>query len=198
VRPNLIILFAKAPVPGKVKTRLAPILTPEAAAELHSTFVDDMIHRFRSLEGSDFELHTDIRNDAWIDTGVTRKLQISGDLGLRMVHALEAGLQAGYSRVLILGSDAPTLPVAHVQTLLSADSDIALGPAEDGGFYAIAARRTDTAMLHGVSWSQSTTLAETVEAITRCGLSVELGPVWFDVDTPEDLQRLIASRSGTS
>jgi len=61
---------------------------------------------------------------------------------------------------------------------------------DDGGFYAIACRRIAPAMFEGVAWSTSNTLRDTVGALTYCGLSVELGPAWFDVDTPEDLQRL--------
>ena len=190
MQANLIILFAKAPVPGRAKTRLAPALTPKAAAELHRAFVDEMIDRLRAFKDTDFELHTDTRNDAWDDSGVTRKLQISGDLGLRMIHALNDGLNRGYERVLVLGSDAPTLPNGHVEQLLAADSDVALGPAEDGGFYAIAARRTDPRMFDGVEWSQPTTMAAAMEAIGQCGLTVELGEMWFDVDSPADLYRL--------
>ena len=54
-----------------------------------------------------------------------------------MIHALQVGLDSGYERVMIIGSDAPTLPAAHVSALLAADADITFGPAEDGGFYAI-------------------------------------------------------------
>lgn len=155
-------------------------------------FVHDMIRRFRSLDGAAFELQTDTRNDAWENTLVTRKLQISGDLGLRMVHTLKTGLEEGYRRVLIAGSDAPTLPADHVRSLLASDKDVALGPSEDGGFYAISASRVDSEMFKGVRWSQPKTLVETMNAIRRCGLSVELGPQWFDVDEPADLERLVA------
>ena len=128
---NLIILFAKEPVVGQVKTRLIPAITPEFAAELHTAFVRDMIDRFRAFEGT-----------------VTRKLQTSGNLGLKMIHALQLGLDSGYERVMIIGSDAPTLPAAHVSALLAADADITFGPAEDGGFYAISARRVHPAMFN--------------------------------------------------
>jgi rSAM/selenodomain-associated transferase 1 len=190
VQANLIILFAKSPVPGNVKTRLASALSAELAAELHRAFVETMIDRFRALKDTDFELHTDTRNDAWGETGVTRKPQILGDLGLRMIHALQQSLDHGYERAVILGSDAPTLPVDHVMRLLSSNADIALGPAEDGGFYAIAARRTNIRMFDEVSWSQSTTLADTLKSIEHAGLTVDLGPRWFDVDTVADLRRL--------
>jgi rSAM/selenodomain-associated transferase 1 len=190
VAADLIILFAKAPIAGQVKTRLLPALSPQAAADLHTAFVYDMICRFSNLSGFDFELHTDIRTDAWSDTGVTRKLQISGHLGLKMIHALTEGTRAGYERSLISGSDAPTLPVSSIQALFSSDADVALGPADDGGFYAISARRTDPFMFAGVAWSQPHTMAESIKAMEHCGLTVEIGPAWFDIDNPADLDRL--------
>ena len=189
---KLIILFAKSPAPGRVKTRLFPVLGPDLAAELHSAFVLDMIHRFRHLEHTDFELHTDTCSDAWASLGVTRNVQISGDLGLKMIHSLHHGLDAGRSRVLIMGSDAPTLPQQYIQHLLEASADVALGPATDGGFYAISASRIHPAMFDTVIWSQRDTLARTVDAIKACGLSVEIGAEWYDVDEPADLYKLMA------
>jgi rSAM/selenodomain-associated transferase 1 len=191
VPANLIILFAKAPVAHAVKTRLAPIITPEFAAGLHLAFVTDMIARFHTYPGADFELHTDKRTDEWPTPVVTRKLQISGDLGLKMIHSLEHGLQAGYQRVAIVGSDAPTLPTDHIRQLLEMDADVAFGPADDGGYYAVASRKIHPAMFDGVVWSRSDTLAKSIEAVKQCGLSVAVGPQWFDVDTPADFQRLL-------
>jgi rSAM/selenodomain-associated transferase 1 len=193
VAAKLIILFAKSPVPGRVKTRLFPVLPPDLAAELHSAFVLDTIDRLRQVDGANLELHTDTCSDAWGSLGVTRKVQISGDLGLKMVHALDEGLRAGADRVLILGSDAPTLPLTHIRGLLDASADIALGPATDGGFYAISARATHPAMFDNVPWSHRDTLARAVTAIRTCGLSVEFTDSWFDIDEPADLKRLIAS-----
>ena len=186
------MLFAKAPVKGLVKTRLVPAIPAEFALDLHRAFVKDMISRFRYLEATDFELHTNMTTDEWADIGVAHKLQIPGDLGLKMIHALDAALQSGYRRALVLGGDAPTLPVGHVRTLLASERDVALGPAQDGGFYAISAGRVCHRMFDGVPWSQSDTMARTMEAIDRSGLSVELGPPWFDVDEPGDLRRLLA------
>ena len=60
-------------------------------------FVYDMIDRFRAFEGADFELHTDMTSDAWVDTGVTRKVQISGNLGLKLIHGLSQGLEQAIS-----------------------------------------------------------------------------------------------------
>jgi rSAM/selenodomain-associated transferase 1 len=175
-----------------VKTRLFPLLSPQAAADLHTAFVYDMIGRFRNFPDAFFELHTDIRTDAWADTGVSRKLQTSGHLGLKMVHALDAGLRAGHQRALIIGSDAPTLPAGFLESLLSSAADVSLGPADDGGFYAISAQRVSPSMFDGVEWSRPHTMRQTLHAIERSGLSTGIGPEWFDVDEPEDLQRLLS------
>jgi len=190
MRP-VIALFAKAPLAGRVKTRLSPPLSPELAARLHDAFVRDTLESLHSLDNSaDVELHTDIPTDAWTDIAVPRKLQHEGDLGLKMLQALDDALKAGRERVMIVGSDSPTLPASHLELLLRAPDDVALGPTLDGGFYAIACTRIHPRMFDGVVWSAPDTLNRTVCAIRECGLSVAQGAAWYDVDRPEDLERL--------
>jgi rSAM/selenodomain-associated transferase 1 len=186
-----IILFAKAPVAGQVKTRLQEWLGADATLALHEAFVLDMLDKLLTLSDfADIELHTDINTDVWRRAHVTLGEQIAGDLGLKMLHALSAGLAEGREQVCIVGSDAPTLPAAHLRTLLASPADVALGPCEDGGYYAIACRRTHPKMFSGVTWSSAATLAQTEEATGRCGLTVERGPEWYDIDLPEDVLRL--------
>ncbi len=188
-----MILFAKAPVAGRVKTRLAPRIGAEAAAELHRACVRDMLERLGAMGGADLFLHTDIPTDAWQDVPVARKLQHSGDLALKMVHALEESLAEGRPQAVIVGSDAPTLPRAHVERLLASRADVVFGPAEDGGYYAIGCRRIHREMFRGVEWSGAETLAQSERAAQACGLRVERGPGWWDVDAPADLDRLMAA-----
>jgi len=195
MRP-VIILFAKAPVAGRVKTRLHGWLGADATLALHNAFVLDMLDKLLTLRDfADVELHSDIETDAWERPGVSREVQWAGDLGLKMLHALSTGLAEGRDQVCIVGSDAPTLPSAYLRTLLASPADVALGPCEDGGYYAIACRRAHPEMFRGVAWSSAATLAQTEEAAERCGLSVARGPAWYDVDLPEDLLRL--RREGT-
>ena len=181
MRPTVIV-FAKAPVPGRVKTRLG--LDGTAAAWLHDRFVRETIALCLRLDAN-VELHTDIATAAWNDLGLSAALQSSGDLGERMLAAL-----ARHPHGMVVGSDAPTLPLTHLARLLRSGADIALGPAEDGGYYAIACRRTAPDMFRGVEWSSGSELLQTAAAVDACGLSLELGDVWFDVDTPADLLRL--------
>ena len=190
MRP-VIVLFAKAPLAGRVKTRLSPPLSPELAARLHDAFVRDTLESLHSLDNSaDVELHTDIPTDAWTDIAVPRKLQHEGDLGLKMLQALDDALKAGRERVMIVGSDSPTLPAGHLELLLRTPDDVALGPTLDGGFYAIACTRVHPSMFDCVVWSVLDTLERTVRSIRACGLSVAQGAAWYDVDTPGDLERL--------
>ena len=189
MRP-VIIVFAKAPIPGRVKTRLVPPLTPGQAAELHTAMVWDTIELLQQLHGVDIELHTDIATDAWTTAGVAKRLQSDGDLGLKMLKALDGRLAAGHGRAMIAGSDSPALPLDYMEELLAADEDVSLGPTEDGGYYAICCRRVHAGMFDGVEWSTQQTREQTIQAVRRRGLSVRLGRPWFDIDTLQDLARL--------
>src|SRR6266542_1447721 len=124
-----IILFAKAPVAGNVKTRLQARLGTAATLALHEAFVLDMLDKLLALsEFANIELHTDIKTDVWRRAQVTIGEQSNGDLGLKMLHALSTALAEGREQVCIVGSDAPTLPAAHLRTLLASPADVALGP----------------------------------------------------------------------
>lgn len=188
-----IAVFAKAPRPGHVKTRLAAHLGPERAAELHRMMVARLLTRLRDAADRlavDVELHTDIHTDEWPLPGVSRCFQVSGDLGARMLHAIQTALSAGRPRILLVGGDVPTVPESHLAELLASDADVALGPAEDGGYYAISCRRAHPQMFAGVAWSTANACAQTAEACRAAGLAVAFGPQWFDIDEPSDLERI--------
>jgi uncharacterized protein len=188
-----MILFAKSPVAGCVKTRLATEIGAGRAAELHRAFVTDSLAKLKEFTAvADLQLHTDIPTDAWSELDVAREVQIPGDLQLKLLHALGQGLAAARPQVIIFGSDSPTLPHAHVRRLLDSTADVALGPCEDGGYYAIACRRVHPDMFAGVAWSTPDALEQTEHAARACGLSVERGDLWYDVDGPGDLARLLA------
>lgn len=110
-----------------------------------------------------------------------------------MLQAMSLELALGRPQAMIVGSDAPTLPLGHLEHLLQSSAEVALGPAEDGGFYAIACRKVSDRMFDGVAWSSANTLEQTVSAALESGLTVELGAPWWDVDTPDDLARLMAA-----
>ena len=188
----LIILFAKAPVPGQVKTRLRSRLSPVDAATLQKAFVSDMLEMLLAdFPMLDLELHTDVPTGDWACHSVSQKLQVAGDLGSKLLYALSSALAGGRTQAMVLGSDAPTLPASHLRALFSSRADVALGPTSDGGYYAIACRKTHPRMFDGVAWSGPHALEGTQRAIRDCGMTVETGAEWFDVDKPSDLDRLL-------
>jgi uncharacterized protein len=183
----LVIVFAKSPQAGKVKTRLG--LSPQQALHVHQHLVEDVWRRVTQLPGIDAALYTDQATPAWPQIE-TRGLQGTGDLGERMSRAIGGALDAGRPRVMIVGGDIPDLPVGYLQTMLESPADVTLGPTADGGYYAIACRRWHGAMFAGVAWSTEQALAQTKAACERCGLTVATGPAWHDLDTPADIGKL--------
>ena len=196
-RQRRLLLFTKPARQGRVKTRLIGDLTPAQAAELHAAFLADLLPR---LAGGCFELdlawaiepEEQLPEPFWPGVGSLR--QEGAGLGDRLYGALAAA--ARQSRVVAaLGSDHPTVDVELVESAFAAvedGADVALGPAEDGGYYliALAAGAVRRRLFEDVPWSTSGVLTATLERCGQLGLAVELLPVAEDVDTPADLARL--------
>lgn len=198
-RPRRLLLFTKPARAGRVKTRLIGDLTADQAAELHAAFLGDLLDRLRP--GS-FELRL-----AWAlepheempDGLLAGVRQRGADLGERLYVALAeaAAPEDGGATVAAVGSDHPTLPLELVHRAFEAvesDADLALGPAEDGGYYLIAVRpgALFRRLFDGIAWSTERVLAQTLERCRELGLEVAMLPVAADVDTPDDLRRLAA------
>lgn len=197
---ELIIVFAKPAVPGAVKTRLLTILTPEQAAEFHLAALSDVVTAARRTTRR-VELHVAGGEESRGDLAtrypeVAVRSQSAGDLGARMAGALEGAFGRGFLRALIVGSDHPTLPPSHLAAALDliANLDLALGPASDGGYYAVGARSSAwpaaQAAFRGIPWSTGEVLEATLRRARAQGLSFGLAPEWYDVDRPEDLDLL--------
>lgn len=194
-----IIVFAKAAQPGAVKTRLTPHLTPEQAVDFHLAALADTLAAARRAIRGPVELHVAGGADKAfrrLHPGVTVRPQVGDDLGARLSHAFATAFEGGATRVLIVGSDHPTLAPELLGELLSAadTADVAWGPSRDGGYYAIAIRRdrwpAAEAVLRNIPWSTDQVLAASLERARTAGLSIALGSEWYDVDAPEDLERL--------
>lgn len=190
-----IAMFAKAPVAGRVKTRLAGALTPRGSASLHRACALATWGRLVELEAVDPYLYCD---RAWAEfralAGPGRfRLQRGADLGERMRLCLSDLLAGGYRRALIVGSDSPTMPLAHVLDGIAAleRAETVLGPSEDGGFALIGATRVEPEMFEGVRWSSQDTCRDCLAAMRSSGLrAAQLQATHYDVDTPADLERL--------
>lgn len=197
--PRCLLLFTKPARAGKVKTRLIGDLTPAEAARLHAAFRDDLLAR---LQGGGFELRIAWALDAEeeLPAGPVPGMRQQGsDLGERLYRALSG---TGTGAVAAIGSDHPTLPLELVHrafAAVEAGADVALGPAEDGGYYLIALRSgaISPRLFADIAWSTEQVLPATLERCRELGLTVELLPTASDVDTPDDLRRLAARMTGS-
>lgn len=189
-----LAVFVRTPKLGEVKTRLAAVLGPEKALGLYRAFVEDTLELCVNLQSSrtlEVVLWTTGSADPIVETWAERltaptRRQPDGDLGRRITDALRAGL-VDHEAVVLLGSDAPTLPAGLVANLIDelARADMALGPTSDGGYYAIGATRRFTPSLEGVRWSTRYALADTLGA--NRGARIAMASPWYDVDGPGDL-----------
>jgi len=191
----VIALFAKAPLPGRVKTRLQPELSGAEAAELHRAFVADTWQRLReALPEVDAYLYADMLYRPYGDLAQASRLrtQRGKNLGARMYNCFAELTREGYGRVIITGSDSPTLPpryLVHGFKMLES-ADAVLGPTDDGGYYAAGCTRPHPEMFDGVAWSSDTALVDTEQAFRRAGLRFQRLESWYDVDTIHELKRL--------
>jgi rSAM/selenodomain-associated transferase 1 len=201
---SALIIFAKAPIPGKVKTRLCPPLTPDEAATLHGSFVLDTLERtkaavtrlklpldrYLACAPSSTHVFFKIMEERH---GVKLIDQVGDDLGARMNQALNTIFARGYKHALIVGTDVPTLPLDQYKQALTllGTNDLVLGPALDGGYYLIGLKRTIPELFDGIPWSTDQVLILTQKKAATLGLKTAMIPPWRDVDTLDDLQALI-------
>ncbi len=194
-----VCVFAKPPRPGEVKTRLAASIGAVAAAEFATAFLRDTVELVGSCPWARVILATtgcdsaDLANSepalGWLaGSGVEVWDQGDGDLGARLDRVSQRAL-AESNTVLVIGADSPAMPSAYLDSARASlgDHDVILGPAKDGGFYMIAARKTAPGWLEGIAWSAPDTLAQTIGQNRSCGLDVGFAPEFFDVDNSDDL-----------
>ena len=192
------MLFAKAPVAGAVKTRLIPILGAGPAARLHQRMVVRALQTLTAAAVGPVELccAPDTAHAFFAECrqrfGVTLTPQCEGDLGKRMLHALNAAL-ATAPRALIVGADCPSITVDDVRDAAAqlTHFDATLVPADDGGYVLIGARRTHQNMFEGIDWGTASVLAAQRERFRVLGWRWHEGATRWDVDRPEDLARLV-------
>ncbi len=193
------MIYARPPIPGQVKTRMQPRLGPDQAAQLYTAMLCDLIERARAALAGVADCiiswsgpHTPQEELADLARGMASATQQGDDLGERMGRSLQETFQQGRRRVVIIGSDSPTLPSSYLHRALDAltRADIVLGPAMDGGYYLMGARRLHLTLLRGIPWSTPRVLELTRRRIRKEAIPCEELPPWHDVDTWEDVVRL--------
>ena len=197
-----VIVFVKNPVPGQVKTRLIPYLSPEQAASLYEAFLVDWCNALSTIS-------TVHRVIAYTPPEGLRALQtligedpvyipqVGTSLGERLIAAAGWACDQGYAKFLFVGSDSPTLPTQYVERALDLleSRDIVIGPSVDGGYYLIGFSKHGASLsiptiFEGIAWSTEVVFRQTLEKIQAVNARLGLLPPWYDVDTPTGLQQL--------
>lgn len=197
---TLIVVFAKAPQPGRVKTRLARAIGPAAAARLHRRLLERTVETMRKAGCGEVQLHGTPAGHSVLfalarSHRVSLRGQAVGDIGRRMYEAFRRGLRS-HARMILVGSDCPALTAWDVRRAarLLRSHDAVIAPAEDGGYPLIGLSRLSPTLFEGIEWSTPGVMARTRERLAGLGWRWrELRTLW-DVDRPRDLERLRASR----
>jgi rSAM/selenodomain-associated transferase 1 len=192
----LLVVVAKAPVPGRVKTRLYPDLAIDEATHLYRCFIQDRIKEIGNLTAVDLAISYTPEDSKqyftrFISNGFHLFPQRGKDLGERLSNIFEDKLAGEYDIVSIIDSDTPDLPRSIVeqsfQLLMSNNVDAVFGPCDDGGYYLVAMRRAHPELFQNVPWSTDAVLDITLERAAKLGIRTKLLPGWNDLDTFEDL-----------
>lgn len=195
MRKNLLQIFAKAPVSGYVKTRLAVDIGDDAAKDVYLELLCQTL---------DLAMASSLTVELWCapdDThgffqqcvkeyGVTLSTQCDGDLGKRMRFALNSGLER-YDKVALIGADCPVLTLAHLSLAFDAldKTDVVFNPAEDGGFVLLASRQASLRLFDGMEWGGANVLTDALRLTEKQGLSTALLSTLWDVDVLADFKR---------
>ncbi|MDQ3798733.1 MAG: TIGR04282 family arsenosugar biosynthesis glycosyltransferase [Acidobacteriota bacterium] len=193
-----IIIMAKAPLAGTVKTRLEPHLSAEKCAQLAECFLLDTISKAESLKNkliiayspageTDYFRRLGGENTSFVE-------QKGANLGEKMLSAFEfAFRQNSDAAIVMIGTDSPTFPAHFIERafeFLEAGADAVLGKTEDGGFYLIGLRKPDARIFERVEWSSPKTFAQVRENALNLSWRLREVPGWYDVDEAKDLKQL--------
>ena len=190
---STIIIFARAPIVGEVKTRLGKVVGEQHALTLYEAFLDDVCQLTAGLGARrQLAISGDIDHPSLARLSKSQRIELvpqgEGDLGAKLSRAVCREVERG--PVVVIGSDAPTLPRAELHRALDGltSNDVVLGPAADGGYWLIGASVPVPELFVDIPWSTADVMARTLE---RLGAhSHVLLREWYDVDTGDDLERL--------
>ena len=198
-----LIIFTRYPEPGKTKTRLISALGAEGAANLQSQMTKTTITKAKKLSnmmsllievrfaGGNLQLMKNwLRADLEID--LKYQEQGTGDLGERIKRAFESAFNQRMKSVVIIGADCPSLTADIMLEAFAklTESDVIIGPATDGGYYLIGLKKIIPELFEGINWGTSEVLSKTVAIAQDLNLAIDYLPELFDIDRPEDLEKL--------
>lgn len=194
--PNTLILFAKAPRPGHVKTRLIGYLSPRQAAEIYHRLLLLTLDTLRTVNDARIILAAspdDADFSDYVDSNIEVRPQGDGNLGRRLSRGIAEAFENGARRVVTVGADCPRMTPGDLTRAfdLLDEHDVVIGPAADGGYYLLGLRDPVSALFEGIDWSSSRVLAQTRARAATAGLGLALLDERRDVDTMDDLTALL-------
>ncbi|HOO55581.1 MAG TPA: TIGR04282 family arsenosugar biosynthesis glycosyltransferase [bacterium] len=196
---RLLIVFAKYPMPGEVKSRLGTYIGRKAACEIYRAFIDTTIEKISEKK------RFDIRINFTPDTPEAREYfehrythvpcdpQRGVDIGRRMSVSFDKAFGLGYDQVCIIGTDIPDVPVAHLENAfdLLDENDLVLGDAADGGYYLIGQKENEPALFDGVEWGSAFVYESALKKAREMGLKCASMEKWRDADNDAALLELL-------
>ena len=186
-----LLIFTRYPRPGRVKTRLIPVLGAEGAQRLHRQMTEHTLECLQCFaqvqicfEGGGRKLM-----QAWLGERLTYIPQGRGDLGRRLRRAISRAFRQGEDKVIVVGTDCPGLTASHVKEALQLlhQSDLVLGPAADGGYYLIGLNSFYKDLFKDIAWGTDRVFRQTLQKADRLGLKTLFLEKLADVDRPEDI-----------
>jgi uncharacterized protein len=191
-----LIIFTRYPEAGKTKTRLIPVLGKEGAAKLQRHLTECTLTQAKKLRqlkeikvivyftGGNYDLMKD-----WLGDDLNYLVQVEGDLGVKMYSAFADTLQKNSDRVVIIGTDCPSIDYQILASAFNAlqDCDLVLGEAADGGYYLIGLSKLFPELFSSINWGTNEVFATTESIAKKLNLAVAYLPILRDIDRPEDL-----------
>jgi rSAM/selenodomain-associated transferase 1 len=187
---QLLIIFVKNAVLGKVKTRLAATVGADKALKIYQVLLQRTYDITLTLPVTKAVYYSDsVEEDIWNPPFYEKFVQSGADLGERMQNAFAQGFAAGYGQICIIGSDCYELTEQIIQQAFGklTANDVVIGPADDGGYYLLGMKNLQNAFFSGKVWSTGSVLQDTLNNVKDAGLSVALLPELTDVDEEKDL-----------
>ncbi len=196
-KSTTIVVMAKKPRIGYTKTRLVPPFTFEQAAQLYEALLLDTLDLVSRI--TDVQLTVAITPGGALDyferitAPGTLLISVDGaDIGECLIQATGDLLSSGFKKVIALNADGPSLPVEYLHQAIRSleQSDVVLGPGEDGGYYLVGLKKPAPQLFQEINWSTSQVLEQTLTRAKTLNLKVSMTPPWYDVDTGKEAVRL--------
>ena len=194
-----LIIFARNPVRGKVKTRLAATMGDDKALSIYQSLLEHTVQITQQLPYDCYVFYADgiSKNDVWPDDLYLKKNQEGKDLGQRMLHAFDTLFQQGYQKIIIIGTDCFELSSFILLDAFTAldEKEVVICPSEDGGYYLLGMRQFFPFLFEEKAWSTDSVYSSTVQQLVIQNIRYEILPILNDIDTEDDWKQYLQQQS---